>query len=120
MRLFNQLVFDQTVIGTTEVVSPPEYNALLGKAYDLVYEIEVEQQSSLTTATLTVRHKHSNSGKTFIGLTDLVTSVSLASLPYTAVKTQTGPLAALGQVGVKLGAATDTARVRIWASGFSR
>lgn len=123
MRLFNQLIFDQTVranANNDEVVCSPEFNALLGKAYDLVFEIEVEEATG-AAPTLTVKYKQTNSGKVFTALAaDLVTTVSLATLPYRTIKPVSGPLAALGQISVKLAAATDTARVRVWVSGWSK
>ena len=120
MRLFTELVFDQVVRGSNiEVVSPAQFNDLLGRAYDLVYEIEVEEASG-TTPTISVRHLHSNSGKGFVGLPNLVSAVSLGTLPYRDVTAQPGLLGGLGQVGVTLGGTTPSARVRIWATGWSR
>lgn len=118
MRLFTTLVFDQIVRGTSEVVSPPEFNDLLGKAHELVYEFEVEEASG-TTPTITARHKHSNSGKFFVALANSLTTVTLDTLPYRDIKTVSGPFAAQGQIGVVLGGTTPTARVRIWATGWS-
>ena len=122
MRLFTQLVFDQTVranANNDEILTSADYNALLGKGYDLVIEIEVEEATG-AAPTVTLRYKHSNSGKAFVALPDLITTAALTTLPYRNVKMVTGPLAALGQIAVKLAAATDTARVRIWASGWSK
>lgn len=119
MRAFNELVFDQTVRGTTaEVFSAATWDEVLGRADALVYEIEVEEASG-STPTLTVRHHHSCSGKGFVPLADLVTTASLSTLPVRSVVAQVGPLAGLGRVGVSLGAASGTpvARVRIWATG---
>jgi hypothetical protein len=119
MRLFNQLVFDQIVRGTSEVVSPSDFNDLLGSAYDLTYEVEVEEASG-TSPTISVRHLHSCSGKGFIGMANLITTAGLGSLPFRDVKTQSGPFAGLGQVGVTLGGTNPVARVRIWATGRSK
>lgn len=116
MRAFNELVFDQTVRGNAEVTSSPTYDDLLGKADQVVYEVEVEEASG-TSPTISMRHLHSNSGKGFIGLADLISAVSLASLPYREVKTQSGPLGGKGRVGVILGGTNPVARVRIWATG---
>lgn len=121
MRLFTQLIFDQTVIAdasNNEVVSSAEFNNVLGKAYDVVLEIEVEAATGAAPA-ITVYYKHSNSGKGFVALPVLISGATLTALPYRNVKAVTGPLGALGQVSVKLAAATDTARVRIWATGLS-
>ncbi len=116
MRSFNQLVFDQLVRGTAEIMSPAEFNDLLGKADELTCEIEVEEATG-TSPTISVRHLMCSSGKGFIGLADLLTNVSLATLPLRDVRTQIGPLGAMGQVGVTLGGTTPSARVRIWACG---
>ena len=119
MRAFNQLVFDQTVRGTTEVVSSMEYADLLGKADDLVYEVEVDDSSG-TTPTLTLRHLHSVSGRGFIGLAAIVSGASIASPPYRNVAAQAGPLGGLGQVGITLAGTNPVARVRVWATGRTR
>ncbi|HNH48190.1 MAG TPA: hypothetical protein PKY30_14200 [Myxococcota bacterium] len=118
MRLFTVLVFDQIVRGTSEVVSSSEHNDLLGKAHDLVYEVEVEEATG-TTPTLSLRHKVSNSGKGFIPMTDLLTTVALDTFPYRNIARQTGPLGAMGQVAVQLGGTSPVARVRIWVTGWS-
>lgn len=122
MRLFNQLVFDQVVIadaGNNAVVSSAEFNALLGKAYDLVLEIEIEQYTGVTQK-VTLRYLESNSQKGFVALPDLITAATLGTLPYRNVKRVSGPLAAFGQVAVVLNATGDSARVRIWATGWSK
>lgn len=119
MRLFNQLIMDQVVRGNAEVVSSAEFNELLGKAYDLVYEVEVEESSG-TTQTITVKHKGSNSGKGFRDQATLVNAASIANPPFRAVATALGPFCALGQCGVTLGHVDAVARVRIWVCGFSR
>lgn len=116
MRAFNELVFDQTVRGTTEVFSSSDFNDRLGRADELTYEIEVEESSG-TSPTITVRHLHSNSGKGFVGMSAILTAVSISSPPFRDVKTVSGPLGGLGQVGVVLGGTSPVARVRIWACG---
>lgn len=116
MRLFNLLIFDQVVRGTAELVSPVQFSDVLGRADDLVYEIEVEKRLGLAPK-LTVRHLHSNSGNVFIPLSPLISGAVLGDLPYRALRIQSGPLAALGQVGVSLGDSGDVAWVRIWATG---
>jgi hypothetical protein len=119
MRLFNILVMDQIVRGTGEVFSSSDFNEVLGRASDLVYEVEVEDAGG-TSPTISVRHLMSNSGKDkFVGLANLINGDSLATLPYRNIKAQVGPLAGLGQVGVTLGGASPWARVRIWATGRS-
>lgn len=123
MRLASILVFDQIVRGTTEAVSAPEHNDALGKADELTYEFEVEDAGG-TSPTLSARHLHSNSGRRFIGLSNLVTNQALSpassALPYRDIKTQSGPLGALGQVGITLGGTDPWARVRVWACTRSK
>lgn len=118
MRIFNQLVFDQVVRGNTEIVSPPEFHETLGKADALVFEVEVEEAAG-TTPNISVRYKHSNSGKGFVGFANIITTASLATLPYRDVKSQAGPLGGMGQVGITLGNSDNSARVRVWACGRS-
>jgi len=120
MRLFTVLVFDQYVRGTVEVPSAPEHNETLGRAHDLVYEVEVEEASG-TSVTLTVRHRHSNSGKGFLtGATPVnAASVDLGALPLRLIESASGRFGALGQATVQLGGTSPTARVRIWATGWS-
>ena len=89
MRLFNLLVFDQLVRGNTEVVSPVEFNDPLGKAFDLVFEVEVEESSG-TTQTITVKYKTSNSGKAFKDVATIVSAGSPSPLPYRAIGTEIG------------------------------
>ena len=94
-------------------------NSSSTSADEIAYEIEVEEASG-TSPTITVRHLHSASGKKYTGLTALVSAQSLSSLPYRDVKTQTGPLAGFGAVGVTLGGSDNLARVKIWATGRSK
>lgn len=119
MRIFTTLVFDQTVRGSAEVVSSAEFDELLGKAYDLYYEVEVEESSG-TTQTITVKHKMGNSGKGFLNHVTVVNGASIASPPYRGGGAVSGPLGRLGQVGVTLGHADAVARVRVWVTGWSR
>ncbi len=119
MRLFTTLVFDQIVRGAAEVASPPEFNELLGKAYEIYYEVEVEESSG-TTQSITVKHKMSNSGKGFLNHVTVINAASTAAPPYRGGGAVTGPLGRLGQVGVTLGHADAVSRVRIWATGWSR
>lgn len=122
MRLFTQLIFDQTVIADASnnaVISSAEFNTLLGKAYELVFEIEIEQYTGAVQK-VTLKYLHSNSAKGFVALPDLISAATLGTLPYRNVKTVAGPLAAFGQVSVTLNATGDSARVRIWASGWSK
>lgn len=119
MRAFTQLVLDQTVRGTIEVVSSVEYADQIGKADDLVYEVEVDDSSG-TSPTLTLRHLHSVSGRGFIGLPAAITAASIATPPYRNVAVVSGPLGGLGQVGITLGGTSPVARVRVWATGRTR
>ncbi len=120
MRIFTTVVFDQIVRGNAEVSSAAEFNELLGKAYDLVFEVEVEESSG-TTQTITVKYKWCNSGKGFKDHpVTLLNAASLAALPFRSVVSLAGPFALLGQLGITLGSADAVARVRIWASGLSR
>lgn len=120
MRMFTTLVFDQLLYGTAEVPSPPEHNDLLGKAHDLVYEVEVDQAAG-AQFTLMVRHKYSNSGKGFVVAATPVNAATIdpAALPFRVVVLTPGPFAASGQVTAQLSSSTASARVRIWVTGWS-
>ena len=123
MKVFSELVFDAFVRGTTEVYSAPQFNETLGKADDIVLEVEVEEAAG-SSPTVTVAHYHSISGKGFAASsgTALFNLIDISAPPYRDVKTQSGPLGGLGRIGVKLGASsgTPTARVRVWAVGRSK
>ena len=121
MKVFNELVFDETVRGTTEVLSRPEFDDVLGQADEIVYEVEVEESGG-TSPTLTLRHHSSNSGKGFVAQSALVTTADISTnqLPYRDVKAQTTVLGAKGRLGIALGGTLPTARVRVWACGRSK
>ena len=118
MVLFNELVLDTVIRGTPEVVSASQRNVVLGKADNVIYEVEVLEATG-TAPTLTLRHLHSNGGNGFIGMTALLAAVDISAPPYRNVKGQAGPLGGLGQVGITLGGTNPVARVRVWAVGRS-
>jgi len=123
-RLLTELVFDQTIRGTTQVLSQPQFNEIMGRGDTLTFEVEVEDASG-TTPTITVAVAHSNSGKLFlpVATTPQINAESIASgaLPYRKVFTyEAATVASLVQLQVTLGGTTPVARVRIWCCARSR
>lgn len=116
MKVFNELVFDQKVSGNQRLLSSPVWNETLGKADELVLEVEIVES---TAASFTVEYLHSNSGLGFVVAATPFNAVSLTA-PYRGLAAVSGPTGALGQVGVKLPQTTDAAWVRIWACGRTR
>lgn len=118
MLLFNELIFDDLIRGTTEIVTSSKFNALLGRADELAFEFVISEGSG-TSPTLLAKYRHSCSNDgTFTAASTLINGESISNLPYQKVATQTGPLAAYGQLSLKLdGTGTVTARMRVWASG---
>lgn len=121
MKIFEELIFDQTVRSTTEVLSRPEFDELLGKADEIVYEVEVEESSG-SAPTVSFRHHSSNSGKGFVAQSLLINAadISTNALPYRNVVAQTTVIGGRGRVGITLGGTTPTARVRVWACGRTK
>jgi hypothetical protein len=120
MRIFTKLVFDSTVRGAdTKYFSSAEFNDLLGKADDVIYEVEVEETTGSPTS-ITVKHLHSNSGIGFDAASTVLNAASLSTLPLRRLGNTSVPLGALGQVEVSItGGSTPTARVGVWATGRS-
>lgn len=117
MIAFSELVFDQTVRNANnETFSSAKFDELLGSAYDLTLEVEVEESSG-TSPTITVNVHHSNSGKGFVSLAAVISAANIASPPYRSLANQTGPFGKLVRIGVVLNGTSPTARVRIWATG---
>lgn len=123
MIAFTELVFDQIVRGDdVEVFSSSKYDELLGSAYDLTLEVEVEETTG-SPDTITVKLHHSNSGKGFKALATVIsTDNGITQLPYRTVVNQSGPFGKLMRVGVTLlvSSGTPTAHVRVWATGRTR
>lgn len=118
MIVFTELVFDQLVRGlNTEVFSSPKFDELLGSAYDLTFELEVEETTG-SPNDITLKVYHSNSGKGFVSVSTVINAASVTSLPYRGLASQAGPLAKFVRTSVSLGnSGTPSARVRIWATG---
>ena len=122
MRAFNQLVFDVQVSGLAAVSTKDDFAELLGKADDLVLEVEVESSTG-TLPTLTLDVFHCNSGKVYQAATNgtIITAESIATAPYRKIaiyaKTSTQILGSLVQLRITLGGTGPGARVRIWACG---
>lgn len=114
MKAYNTLIFDQTVNGTTPAITSHEFAELLGKADDLVLELEVTDGAATT---ITVEYMHSNSGRGYDVSQTPWNATSLASLPLRQLKSLTSGFGALGLVRVTLAGGTPIAHVRIWACG---
>lgn len=122
VRAFNQLVIDTTITGTVPVCSPSEFDELLGRADELLFEVEVESVAG-TTPTLTLDVYHCNSGKKFVIAPSgtIITAASIASVPYRDLaKYSSSTLGSLVQLVVTLGGTTPVARVRVWACGRTK
>ena len=116
---FNQLIFDRTVRGATEVFTSPEFNELLARADDLVFEVEVSDASG-TTPAITCRgwHCSSNEDLGFKARTAFISGASLASLPYRSVTVESGTrIGGFYKLGIALSGSDNVARVRIWCTG---
>lgn len=122
MRAFNQLILDTTVTGTVPVCSPTEFDELLGRADELLFEVEVESVSG-SSPTLTLDVYHCNSGKKFVIAPSgtILSAVSISSVPYRDLaKYSSSTLGSLVQLLVTLGGTTPVARVRVWACGRTK
>ena len=64
VRIFNQVVFDETIEGTSIVLSSTDFNELLGRADDLAFQVVVPRHNN-PTANVTVLFEHSNDGQRF-------------------------------------------------------
>ena len=115
MIAFSELVFDQ-LVRSGEAFSSAKFDELLGSAYDLTLEAEVEESSG-TNPTITVNVHHSNSGKSFVSLAAVISGASISAPPYRSLASQSGPFGKLVRIGVVLGGTSPTARVRVWATG---
>lgn len=125
MRTFHQLVFDETVEGTTDVFTSPTFNALLGLSDSLTisgYTNAVSVTSGTPTLTVRVqqgpdqRHWDDRNG---------TAEVNGATLSQTAETTFSGndgsPVGAtrpaFGRLKITLGGTGPKARVKIWVTG---
>ena len=99
-----------------------EYAELLGRADDLLVEVEVETSAG-TSPTLTLDVYHCNGGKVYQAATNgtIINAESIASPPYRKIalyaKSSTQILGSLVQLRITLGGTTPAARVRIWVCG---
>lgn len=121
MLAYTELVVDQLIRGNNEIFSSSKFDELLGSAYDMTLEAEVEETTGSPTS-ITVKWYHSNSGKGFFTLgTPISTDTGIQSLPYRGMANQSGPSGKLGRVGVTInGGSSPTARVRVWVTGRMR
>ena len=116
---FNELIFDRTIRGTTEFFSSAQFNELIGRADDLIFEVEVSEASGTTPAlTARVWRCSSNDDSGFKARTAFLSGASLASLPYRSVTVEGGTrLAGYCRIGFALSGADNIARIRVWATG---
>jgi hypothetical protein len=113
---FNELIFDANLVDTNPVFSRFQFADHVGKADDLVYELEVVAVTG--TPTLTLTQCLSNSGGPPIpDSSDLYSAVVAAGTRKILVRA--GPLAAKGLLKVGI-SASSSAHVKIWMAGIRR
>jgi hypothetical protein len=127
MRIFNQLVFDGYVSGTTEsVFSASEYYPLLGLADQLSVSGYTAQVTG-TSPTLTVRVEQSFDNVRWQNrnATAEINAATLSTTTETNVQGQDNsptsrPTLAFARLKITLGGTTPTAQVRLWVTGRDR
>ena len=133
MRLFNQLVFDEVVAGTTSVYTDPKWNTIFGAAEKLVIEAVVDNVTTASgSATITAFIEHSADNLHFqqkngTGGSNPEVQITGMSAGSTYVKVGTDPTsasnpgipsAAFARLNIALSVATTPqAHVKIWVTG---
>ena len=126
MRIFNQLVFEGYVNGTSSVYSNPAYNDLLGSTDQLSITGYTAQVAG--TANLTVQIEHSADNIRWInrnGTTAEIAGSTLSTSAETTVQGHDGdpnarPTLGFARLRIALGGTTPSGQLRLWVVGRDR
>jgi hypothetical protein len=126
MRIFNQIVFDGYVNGTSEVFSDSQYYPLLGLADQLsISGYTAQVTGTLPTLTVQVQQSFDNVRWQNRNGTAEINVQSLSTVAETQVQGQDGgptsrPTLAFARLRITMGGTAPNAQVRIWATGRDR
>jgi hypothetical protein len=127
MKVFNQLVFEGYISGTTNVFSDSQHNALLGTVDQLSVSGYTAQVTG-TSPTLTVQVEQSFDNirwQNRNGTAEIAAAALATGATETNVQGQDGnptarPTLCFVRLRIALGGTTPTAQVRLWATGRDR
>lgn len=130
MKVFNQLVFEGYISGTTNVFSDSQYNALLGTVDQLSVSGYTAQVTG-TSPTLTVQVEQSfdnirwqnrnvSPAPPEVNATALNTGASETNFQGQDGNPTARPTLCFVRLRIALGGTTPTAQVRLWATGRDR
>jgi len=123
-RLFNELVFDEYIEGTSSVYSSQEWNALLGSAdKTALHAISDTQSAGSGNPSLSVQLEVSGDGRNFTAKNGTAeingATITVGSGQISSLGTDAGTTPSLGfaRLKVTLGGSTPKVHVRIYACG---
>lgn len=119
-RRVSVLVFDETVVGTGNTYTSPEFNDLLGQYERGAFQVLADQATS--GATLTVQQEHSSdqrnwsnrNGSAEVNAVALSTTATINTPGY---ETGTGTGHGFVRLRISLAGTTPQAHIKIWYTG---
>jgi hypothetical protein len=120
MRIFNAVVFDSYVSGTSATYSDPKFDAMLAAAEKMAIQVVADQVTG-GTPTVTVKIEHSADRRSWVAKngTAEVNGVGLSAGSSQVYGQDSGSVPALGfaRLNIALGGSTPAGRLRILCTG---
>lgn len=123
MRVFNQLVFDGYVSGTTNVYSDEQHDALLGSVDKLcIAGYTAQVTGTIPTLTVQVEHSYDHIRWVTRNATAEINGLTLSTTGEWSVQGQDGDPATRATLGfarlrIAMGGTSPKGQVRLWVSG---
>ena len=118
MRVFNQIVFDDFVVGTTTVYTDASWNALLGLTELVTIQAVVDQVTA--TPSITIAQEHSGDNRNFVqkATTAEISNKALtANQTYVFIAGDGGLTPSAAYVRLSIALTGNQAHVRITVTG---
>lgn len=124
MRSYCTLVFDDTVVGTGNAYTSPQFEDLLGQSDRTALQAVTDLVSG-TLPTLTVSFEHSSDGRNWAaknGTAEIngTTLVPTVTNNFSGAEAGTNPGHGRARLRIALGGTNPQAHVKIYATGRSR
>ncbi len=115
MLVYNEVVFDENLSGTSNWYTSDVYSAVLASA-DYLRLIGLATQVTGTGPTVTIVLEHSADGQTWVAASTLVNAAALSNnLTVTAQSVE--ELLGLARLRITLGGTSPTCRLRVGVTG---
>ena len=121
MRIWTKLIFDETIVGTTDVFTSPEHNLLLGQCDKHHFHAVIDQVSG-TTPSLAGRFQHSGDQRNWDnknGSNELASGTLVTTGTNNTMGTDPGTAvgAGYGRMKFTLAGTNPVAHVKLYVTG---